>query len=73
MTGWLLDTNVLSAFALGKLAVTAAMAAWFNERTDELFLSAITAAEIEAGIVKQRRNGSSQRADELRDWFERIL
>jgi predicted nucleic acid-binding protein len=69
----LLDTNVLSAFAPGKPDVTPAMAAWFNERTDELFLSAITAAEIEAGIANQRRTGSSQGADELRDWFERML
>jgi predicted nucleic acid-binding protein len=73
VTGWLLDTNILSAFAPGKPAVAPAMAAWFDERTDELFLSAITAAEIEAGIAKLRRTGSRQRADELRDWFERML
>jgi len=48
MTGWLLDTDVLSAFAPGRRAVTAQVAEWFKERTDELFLSAITAAEIEA-------------------------
>ncbi|HMD64541.1 MAG TPA: PIN domain-containing protein [Stellaceae bacterium] len=64
MTGWLLDTNVLSAFAPGKPAVAPAIAAWFDERTDALFLSAITAAEIEAGIAKLRRTGSGQRADE---------
>jgi toxin FitB len=73
LTGWLLDTNILSAFAPGKPAVAPAMAAWFEERTDELFLSAITAAEIEAGITKLRQTGSRQRADELRDWFERML
>ncbi len=73
MTCWLLDTNVLSAFAPGKPAVVPATAAWFNERTDELFLSAITAAEIEAGIAKLRRTGSAQRADELHDWFEHML
>jgi len=64
VTGWLLDTNVLSAFAPGKPAVAPAIAAWFDERTDALFLSAITAAEIEAGIAKLRRTGSGQRADE---------
>ncbi len=73
MTGWLLDTNILSAFAPGKPTVIPAVAAWFAERTDGLFLSAITAAEVEAGIAKLRRVGSRPRADELRDWFDRML
>jgi toxin FitB len=73
VTGWLLDTNILSAFAPGKPAVAPRLAAWFAERSDELFLSAITAAEIEAGISKLRRTGSERRAEELRGWFERIL
>jgi hypothetical protein len=73
VTGWLLDTNILSAFAPGKLAVPADVAAWFDEHTDELFLSAITAAEIEAGISLLRRTGSGRRADQLTDWFERML
>ena len=73
MTGWLLDTNILSAFAPGKPAIGPAVAEWFNERSDELFLSAITAAEIEAGISKVRRTGSGRKANELRDWFERML
>jgi predicted nucleic acid-binding protein len=73
VTGWLLDTNVLSAFAPGKPPVGPELGNWFEERTDELFLSAITAAEIEAGISKLRRTGSGRRADELRAWFERML
>jgi len=73
VTGWLLDTNILSEFAPGKPAVPAKVASWFNARTDELYLSAITAAEIEAGISKLRRTDSGRRADELHDWFERIL
>ena len=73
MTGWLLDTNILSAFAPGKPAIGPRIAGWFNERSDELFLSAITAAEIAAGISKVRQTGSGRRANELRDWFERLL
>jgi hypothetical protein len=73
VTGWLLDTNVLSAFAPGKLVLTPKVAIWFEEHTDELFLSVITAVEIEAGISKLHRTGSGRRADALRDWFERIL
>jgi predicted nucleic acid-binding protein len=54
-------------------AVAPKVVSWFEHRTDELFLSATTAAEIEAGISKLRRTGSGPRADELRDWFERML
>ena len=73
MTGWLLDTNILSAFAPGKPAVPTNMAVWFAEHTDELFLSAITAAEIEAGIAQRRRSGAERRANQLSDWFEGLL
>lgn len=73
MTGWLLDTNVLSVFAPGKPAVAPKVTSWFEDRTDALYLSSITAAEIEAGISKARRTGSGRRADELRAWFERML
>jgi len=73
VTGWLLDANVLSGFAPGKPAIAPEVTTWFEERTDALFLSAVTAAEIEAGISKARRTGSGRRADELRAWFERML
>ena len=73
MTGWLLGTDVLSVFAPGKRAVVPKVISWFEDRTEELYLSSITAAEIEAGISKARRTGSGRRADELRAWFERML
>jgi toxin FitB len=73
VTGWLLDTNVLSAFAPGRPGVAPDVTAWFQEHTDELFLSAITAAEVEAGIAKLRRTGAVRRADELRVWFDGML
>jgi toxin FitB len=73
VTGWLLDTNVLSAFAPGKEAVAPKIVTWFEQRSDELFLSVITAAEIEARISKLHRTGAERRADELCEWFERML
>ncbi len=73
MTGWLLDTNVLSAFAPGKPPIQPHAAAWFRERDDALFLSSITAAEIEAGISKLDRTGSARRADDVRRWLDQIL
>lgn len=73
MNGWLLDTDVLSAFAPGRRSIPADAGAWFDERTDALYLSAVTAAEIEAGIAKLFRTGATRRADALRAWFDRIL
>ncbi|MGH7059840.1 MAG: PIN domain-containing protein [Stellaceae bacterium] len=73
MRGWLLDTNVLSATGPGKRPLPPAAAAWFKERTDSLYFSTVTAAEVEAGIARLRRTGSTARADNLREWFDRIL
>lgn len=73
MNGWLLDTDVLSAFAPGRPSIPLHTAVWFDDRTEALYLSAITAAEIEAGIAKLFRSGSGRRGDTLRVWFDRIL
>jgi toxin FitB len=73
MRGWLLDTNVVSAFGPGKRPIPPKSAAWFRARTDALYLSTISAAEVEAGVAKLRRTGSPQRADNLRQWFDRII
>ena len=73
MTGWLIDTNVLSAFGPDKPAPGSEVTFWLRERADALFLSSITAAEIEAGIAKLRRTGGTRRAEGLRGWLDRIL
>jgi predicted nucleic acid-binding protein len=73
VTGWLIDTNVLSAFAPGKRTLPPEAAAWFRERADALFLSTISAMEIGTGIAKLRRIGATRRAEGLHAWFNRIL
>jgi predicted nucleic acid-binding protein len=73
VTGWLFDTDVLSAFGPGKRPIPPSTAAWIRARTEALYLSTISAAEIEAGIAKLRRIGSGRRADHVRQWFDRIL
>lgn len=73
MNGYLLDTNVISAFAPGKAAVSAEMAAWFEAQTEFLFISAVSVVEIHAGIAKLRRGGASRRADDLTAWIDRLL
>ena len=47
--------------------------AWFDNRAESLYLSTVTAAEIEAGIAKLRRTGSSHRAENLREWLDKVL
>ena len=73
MSGWLLDTSVLSAFAPARSPPSARQAGWFERRSDQLYLSAVTAAEIEAGISRLERTGAERRARELRAWFGRIV
>lgn len=73
MTGYLLDTSVISAFTPGKPAVLPITTAWFEARTDRLFLSVMSVIEVDAGIAKLVRAGGRLRADEIREWFGRIL
>jgi len=73
MSGWLVDTNVLSAFAPGRPGISLERAEWFRERADRLFLSTVTAMEIQAGIARLRRTGAASRAASLRGWFDRVL
>jgi hypothetical protein len=73
VSGWLLDTDVVSAFGPGKRPIARETADWFRARTQALYLSTISAAEIEAGIAKLRRTGDHRRADNLRQWFDRVL
>ncbi len=46
---------------------------WMDLHSEELFLSAITVAEISDGIAKVRRTGSTSRAADLGDWLETVL
>jgi predicted nucleic acid-binding protein len=72
VSGWLVDTNVISAFAPSRPERPQA-AAWLEARSDDLFLSAIAAAEIEAGVAKLRREGGGRRAQSLAGWLDEIL
>jgi toxin FitB len=73
VNGYLLDTNIVSAFAPGKQLVSPKITSWFEQQTERLFLSVVSVIEIEAGIRKLWRTGARHRADDLRQWFGRIL
>ncbi len=73
MTGYLLDTNVVSAFAPGRSSAPRQLAQWLEVHSDLLFLSVISIVEVEAGINKLHRTGATARADLLMTWVEQIL
>jgi predicted nucleic acid-binding protein len=70
---YLVDTNVISAFAPTKRAANAELAKWMDRAGPKLFLSAITHAEIAAGIAKAEREGATKRAASLREWWAAIV
>jgi predicted nucleic acid-binding protein len=70
VTGYLLDTNVISAFAPDRAAVEPNLSGWLEARSDQLFLSVVSIVEIEAGIRKLHRIGSTVRAKALGAWID---
>jgi predicted nucleic acid-binding protein len=75
MSGYLLDTSVLSRFAPGRPDVSQDLRNWMQEKgaDDSLFISAMTIAEIEKGVRKLERQGVTARTEQLRRWLEGIL
>ena len=73
MSGYLLDTSVLSALAPDRRPPPEALASWLASREDVLFLPAVAVAEVEAGICKLRRAGSTARVDRLSVWLDALL
>ena len=68
---FLLDTNVLSEAAPNRgQGPNANVVAWLATHDAQLFLSAITIAEIADGVAKARREGASQKADDLDKWLD---
>lgn len=62
---YLLDTNIISNIA--KPAPSDALIAWMAERTDqELFIAALTVAEIRRGVLEKP---AGTRRDRLEAWF----
>ncbi|NTJ61724.1 type II toxin-antitoxin system VapC family toxin [Agrobacterium rhizogenes] len=70
---YLLDTNIVSADAPTKRHVGVdAFATWMRANGDRLYLSAITIAEIEAGIARAIRIGATTKAKHLGDWLAAV-
>lgn len=72
---YLLDTNVISRIAPARRRTAAdeALAPWMVARSEQLWLSVITAAEVEDGITKAERAGATRKAADLAEWWGEIL
>ena len=46
---------------------------WLDSRSEDLFLSTITVAEVADGIARLRRTGGLERADRLDDGLDTVL
>ncbi len=70
MNRYLLDTNVISE--LRKPRPHGAVVAWLNaQQDDQLFLSAVTLGEVQAGIERVRLH-DGRKADELERWLDQV-
>lgn len=70
---FLLDTNVLSHIApSARGSDDDELARWIVAHSDELWLSVVTAAEVEAGIAKATRTGATKKATHLAEWWGEI-
>lgn len=70
MNQYLLDTNVISE--LRKARPHGAVVAWLSDQEDEqLFLSAVTMGELQAGIERARRQDPAKAA-EIENWLDQL-
>ena len=70
---YLVDTDVLLADSPDGQVFPLSLVEWMEVHSDELFVSAVTVAEISEAIAKLERTGSRSRAAGLRDWLELVL
>lgn len=75
MSGYLLDTNVVSLLSPLQGEVSAGFLAWLDEAdaTSALFLSVVTIHEIERGITLLDHKGATAKARELRRWIDGLF
>jgi hypothetical protein len=73
VTRYLVDTNVLSATAPATAVRRPELIEWMDSHSPDLFLSAITIAEIADDIAKAKREGTKRKASDLAAWLRIVL
>lgn len=69
---FLLDTNVVSALAPSRPDRPQSLVDWLGRRSNDLFLSVITATEVRDGIAKASRAGATRKASALAAWWDQV-
>lgn len=70
---YLVDTNVLSVGAPGRVGRSTTLIDWMEAHSNVLFLSVVTVAEIADGVAKLKRTGSAAKAAAIGDWLQPVL
>jgi toxin FitB len=70
---YLVDTNVISATAPTAGVRINDLIEWMDTHSANLFLSAVTIAEIADGIAKAKREGAKRKASDLSEWLQTTL
>jgi len=75
LSGYLLDTSFLSAFAPDRAPLPARIHKWVAEQRERgtWHLSSIVVLEVERGIAKLMRSGGVAKAERLSLWFESLV
>jgi predicted nucleic acid-binding protein len=73
VTRYLVDTNVISAAAPTKAVTRPELIQWMDAHSADLFLSAVTIAEIADGIAKARRESVERKVAALSGWLQTVL
>ena len=71
MSGFLLDTNVISMLSPSRADASKTLIDWAEDQDsqDQLYLSAVTIHEIEKGIASLESKGASAKAAAIRLWL----
>jgi predicted nucleic acid-binding protein len=70
---YLLDTNIVSLLDPRRHAEAPQLIGWLEDNGASLFLSVMTITELDAGVLKLRREGKSGRAGEIERLVAAIL
>jgi len=70
---YLLDTNIVSQLDPKRHSHAAPLIAWLTRNGASLFLSVMTITELDAGVLKLRREGKTKRANQLATLVADIL
>ena len=75
MTGYLLDTNVISTLSPSRNDASVTFTDWLErmDREGRIFLSVVSVHEIEKGIALSEHKGATKKAAALKTWLAGLI